>query len=149
MIYLLTAVGLSPGGSTHLHTNNTENNTNNKLTTQITTNVEECWPCPVFASFILAFALQLRKKHGKTSVRVRRTSVSVQYTFTETPTHYKTLKNTHVTKPPSHTHTHTHTDTHTHTHTHTHITKQYKTTTVQIKTKCNRKSNTMWGKNST
>jgi hypothetical protein len=27
-------------------------------------------PCPVFASFTLAFALQLRKKHGKTSVRV-------------------------------------------------------------------------------
>jgi len=23
MIYLLTAVGLSPGGNTHLHTNNT------------------------------------------------------------------------------------------------------------------------------
>jgi len=23
MIYLLTAIGLSPGGSTHLHTNNT------------------------------------------------------------------------------------------------------------------------------
>jgi len=23
-------------------------------------------PCPVFASFTLAFALQLRKKHGKT-----------------------------------------------------------------------------------
>ena len=39
-------------------------------TTQITTNVEECGPCPVFASFTLAFALQLRKKHGKTSVRV-------------------------------------------------------------------------------
>ena len=34
--------------------------------TQITTNVEECWPCPVFASFTLAFALQLRKEHGKT-----------------------------------------------------------------------------------
>ena len=45
-------------------------------TTQITTNVEECGPCPVFASFTLAFALQLRKKHGKTSVRVRETSVS-------------------------------------------------------------------------
>jgi hypothetical protein len=29
MIYLLTAIGLSPGGSTHLHTNNTQNNTNN------------------------------------------------------------------------------------------------------------------------
>jgi len=26
--------------------------------------------CPVFAVFTLAFALQLRKKHGKTSVRV-------------------------------------------------------------------------------
>ena len=25
MIYLLTAIGLSPGGSTHLHTNNTQN----------------------------------------------------------------------------------------------------------------------------
>jgi len=28
--------------------------------------VEECGPCPVFASFTLAFALQLRKKYGKT-----------------------------------------------------------------------------------
>jgi len=27
MIYLLTAIGLSPGGSTQLHTNNTYNNT--------------------------------------------------------------------------------------------------------------------------
>ena len=44
-------------------------------TTQITNNVEECDPRPVFASFTLAFALQLRKKHGKTSVRVRKTSV--------------------------------------------------------------------------
>jgi len=32
--------------------------------------VEKCRPCPVFASFTLAFALQLRKKQGKTSVRV-------------------------------------------------------------------------------
>jgi len=65
MIYILTAVGLSPGGSTNLHTNNKKNNTNNYRTTQITTNVEECGPCPVFASFILAFALQLRKKARK------------------------------------------------------------------------------------
>ena len=42
--------------------------------------MEECELCPVFASFTLAFALQLRKKHGKTSVRVRKTSVRVQYT---------------------------------------------------------------------
>jgi len=44
-------------------------------TTQITTNLEQCGPCPVFANFILAFALQLRKKHGKTQVRARKTSV--------------------------------------------------------------------------
>jgi hypothetical protein len=29
----------------------------------------KCGPCPVFASHTLAFALQLRKKHGGTSVR--------------------------------------------------------------------------------
>jgi hypothetical protein len=49
-------------------------------TTQITTNVVECGPCPVFASFTLAFALQLRKKHGKTSVRIRKTSVRLRKT---------------------------------------------------------------------
>jgi len=126
MIYLLTAIGLSPGGSTHLHINNTKNNTNNKRTTQITTNVEECGPCPVFASFTLAFALQLRKKHVKTSVRVRKTSVRlwktsvrVQYTYYQT-TH--TLQNPHI-------HTHITKSTYTHTHTHTHITKQHKTNT--------------------
>jgi hypothetical protein len=41
LIYLLTAIGLSPGGSTHLHTSNTQNNTNNNRTTQIINNVEE------------------------------------------------------------------------------------------------------------
>jgi len=65
LIYLLTAFGLSPGGSTHLHTNNTQNNTNNNRTIQITTNVEDCGTCPVFASFTLAFALQLREKARK------------------------------------------------------------------------------------
>jgi histone-lysine N-methyltransferase SETMAR len=42
--------------------------------------VVECGPCLVFASFTLAFALQLRKKHGKTSVRVRKTSVRLRKT---------------------------------------------------------------------
>jgi hypothetical protein len=32
--------------------------------------IGKCGPCPVFASYTLAFVLQLRKKHGKTSVRV-------------------------------------------------------------------------------
>jgi hypothetical protein len=81
---------------------------------------------PSLRVFTLAFALQLRKKHRKTAVRVRQTSVRliktsgrVQYTRTyyQALTHYKTATNTHITKP-----------------THTHITKQYKTTTVQIKT---------------
>ena len=48
--------------STRLHTNNTQK-------TQLT-NWEECGPCSVFASCTLAFALQLRKKHRKTLVRV-------------------------------------------------------------------------------
>jgi len=96
MIYLLTAIGLSLGGSTHLHTDNTQNNTNNNRTTQIPANVEECGPCPVFASFTLVFALQLRKKHEKTSVRVRKPSVTVQYTYYQ--------KHPHITKP-SQTHT--------------------------------------------
>jgi hypothetical protein len=55
-----------------------QNNTNYNRTTQIKTNLEECGPCPVFASFTLEFALQLRKKHAKTSVRLRKTSVRVK-----------------------------------------------------------------------
>jgi hypothetical protein len=110
MIYLLTAIGLSPGGSStvHIYTQTLYR------TIQITTNVEECGLCPVFASFTLAFALELRKKHGKTSVRLRKTS-EYSIHITKTPTHYKTLTNTRITKP---THTHTHAHTHTHTHTH-------------------------------
>jgi hypothetical protein len=47
--------------------------------------VEECGPCPVFAGFTLAFALQLRKKHEKTSVRVRKTSVRVDFLCPASP----------------------------------------------------------------
>ena len=77
MIYLFTAIGLTLGGSSTVHTytqNNTINNKNytvNNGTTQLTTrstqlihaNLEECRPYPVFASYTLAFAIQLRKKH--------------------------------------------------------------------------------------
>jgi hypothetical protein len=42
-------------------TNNTQNNT--KF-------LEECGPCPVLASYGMAFASELTKKHGKTSVRI-------------------------------------------------------------------------------
>jgi hypothetical protein len=63
MIYLLTAIGLSSGGSTHLHTNSTQNNTNNNRATQIQTNVEECGPCHVFASFYPGICLTTEEKH--------------------------------------------------------------------------------------
>jgi len=80
LVYLLTAVGVTPGGSStvHIYTQTIHR------TTQLTTLVGrlsgirtqsgqinwQCGPCPVFASYTVAFALQLRKNHGKTSVRV-------------------------------------------------------------------------------
>jgi len=61
---LLTAIGLTSGGSSavHIFTQTIHR------TTQLIW--EECGPCPVFTSYTLAFALLLGKKHGKTSVRV-------------------------------------------------------------------------------
>jgi hypothetical protein len=53
--------------------------------------VEKCWPCPVFANFTMAFALQLRKKHGKTSVRLRKNLIQ--------STVYILPKHPHITKP--------------------------------------------------
>ena len=63
--FFLPAVGLKPGGSStvRIYTQTIHR------TTQFT-NWEECGPCPVFATYTLAFVLQLRKGHGKTSVRV-------------------------------------------------------------------------------
>ena len=65
MIYLLTAVGLTPGGSSTVHIYTQTIQRKIQLT-----NWEECRPWPVFVSYTLVFALQLGKKHGKTSVRV-------------------------------------------------------------------------------
>ena len=79
LIYLLTAVGLSPGGSStvHIYTQTVHRTIQNKQYIEQPKNFGECGPCPVLASYTLAFALQLRKKHGKTSVRVA-TSVRVE-----------------------------------------------------------------------
>jgi len=65
MIHFLTTIGLTPGGSStvHIYTQTTHRTTH-------LTNWEECGPCPVFARYTLAFTLQLRKKHGKSAVRV-------------------------------------------------------------------------------
>jgi len=72
MIYLLTAIGLSPGGSStvHIYTQTTHRTTQNKQYLEQHNKLEECGPCPVLARFTLAFALKLRKEHGKTSVGV-------------------------------------------------------------------------------
>jgi hypothetical protein len=72
MIYLLTAIGLSPGGSSTVHnyTQTIHRTTQKKYIEQHKNKLKQCGPCPVLVSYALAFALQLRKKHGKPSVRV-------------------------------------------------------------------------------
>jgi hypothetical protein len=81
----LTAIDLTPGGIVHYtftHKQYTEYRERNIHNNQKKKN-GKCGPCPVFASYTLAFALQLRKKHGKTSVRIVDIPVAVvQYTFT-------------------------------------------------------------------
>jgi len=58
-MYLLTAVRLAPsgGGTVHIYRQKIHR------TTQLIW--EECGPCPVFASYTLAFALQIRKNTEK------------------------------------------------------------------------------------
>jgi len=74
-------LGLTPGGSSTVHIYTQTIHRTTQLTTLVgrlsgirtqsgQTNWEGCGPCLVFASYTLAFALQLRKKQGKTSVRV-------------------------------------------------------------------------------
>jgi hypothetical protein len=81
LIYLLSAVGLTPSGSSTVHVYIQTIHRTTQSTTLVgklsgiriqsgQTNWEECGSCPVFVSYTLAFASQLRKKHGETSVRV-------------------------------------------------------------------------------
>jgi hypothetical protein len=56
--------------STHLHTNCTQNTKNGTYMTLKRKKIRKCGPCPVFASYTVEFALQLRKQHGLTSVGV-------------------------------------------------------------------------------
>jgi hypothetical protein len=80
---------------THLHTNNTRNTEKGEL--------GKCGLCPIFVSYTLAFALQPRKKHRKTSVRVSqyKNSEQAQYKNNGLPIHrrktviqHRTTKNT-------------------------------------------------------
>ena len=94
LIYLLSAIVFTPNGSSAVHiyiqtihrttqltsvvwrlsgirTQSGQTKINDELTVyKLSPNWEECGPCSVFASYTLACALQLRKKHKKTSVRV-------------------------------------------------------------------------------
>jgi hypothetical protein len=86
--------------STHLHTNSTQNTENGTYITIKRKKCGKCRPDPVFASYTLAFALQLRKNHEKTSVRVVEKCPdipvpAVQYTFTHKRyTEHKTVHRT-------------------------------------------------------
>jgi len=72
MIHLFTVIGLATVGSStvHIYTQTIHRTTQSTQTVHRTTQLtdwEEYGPCPVFVSYTLAFALQLRKKHGETS----------------------------------------------------------------------------------
>ena len=75
MIYLLTATGLTPGGSSTVHIYIQTVHRTTQITTLVRrlpgirtqsgqTSWEECGPCPVLTRFTLAFALQLRKNES-------------------------------------------------------------------------------------
>jgi len=59
-----------PYSTVHVYTQTIHRTTQNKQYIEQHSNLGEFGPCPVLASYTLAFAVQLRKKHGKTSVRV-------------------------------------------------------------------------------
>ena len=68
MIYLLTTIGVSPGGSStvHIYTQTIHRTTQNKQYTEQHNNLVECGPCPVLARFTLAFiCLTTEEKAGK------------------------------------------------------------------------------------
>jgi len=54
-IYLLTAIGLSPGGcsTVHIYTQTVHRTTQNKQYIEQHNNLGECGPCPVLASYNL------------------------------------------------------------------------------------------------
>jgi len=56
---LLTAIGLSPDGSStvHIYTQTVHRTTQNKQYIEQHNNLGECGPCPVLASYTLEFAL--------------------------------------------------------------------------------------------
>ena len=77
--------------------------------------------------FYPGICLTTEEKARKSLSQVKKNlSQSTVYILPKHPPITNPHKYTHYNPPPTHTHTHKH----------THITKQYKTTTVQIKTEC-------------
>jgi hypothetical protein len=81
LIYLLIEIGLTPSGSSTVHIYIQKIYRTTQLITLVRrlsgirgqtgqTNWEGCGPCPAFASYTLAFALQPKKRLGKPPVRV-------------------------------------------------------------------------------
>jgi hypothetical protein len=72
MKYLLTAIWLSPSGNStvHIYTQTIYRTIQNKQYTEKHNNFERGRAVPRLGWLYPAFALQPRKKHGKTSVRV-------------------------------------------------------------------------------
>jgi hypothetical protein len=94
---LVTVIGLSPGGSSTVHIYTQTINGTTQVTTEqhkLTNNVDDCGPCPIFASFILAFALQLRKSTEKPHSGYENPQSECSIHITKTPTHYKTYAHT-------------------------------------------------------
>ena len=95
MIYLLTGIELPPSGSSTVHIyTQTIHRTRSTTTTHRTTQLiwEEFGPCPIFSSYTLASALQLRKKHGKTLVRVGKECQLAQWKHNIQNRAYRTMR---------------------------------------------------------
>jgi hypothetical protein len=112
LMYFLTSIVFLSGGSTHLHTSNTQNNTNNNLTTQITNNVVESGPCQVFSSFYPDILLTTEKKSRKNNSLGKTNHIQVNKNLSQS-TVYILPRHPHITKP---TQTNTLQNPHIHTH---------------------------------
>jgi len=60
--------------------------------------VEECGPCPVFASFTLAFALQLRKKARKNLSQGKKNLSQVKKNLSQSTVYILPKQCIHITK---------------------------------------------------
>jgi hypothetical protein len=72
MLYLLTAIGLAPGGSStvHIYTQTIHRTSQNKQYIEQHKNFGRVRAVPLFGELYPGICLKLRKKHGKPSVRV-------------------------------------------------------------------------------